>query len=86
MPTVVLNLGTPLLSRRRAKIPPSVDAIRLAERKETIVHTCCTAIQSSWEGSTPNLVSISLALLNPSLLLRTKRQDCVYAALLDTKP
>lgn len=36
------------------------------------IFTCCTAMQSSVEGSTPSLVRISLALDNPSLLLSRK--------------
>lgn len=38
----------------------------------TRILTCCTAMQSSVEGSTPSLVRISLALDNPSLLLNRK--------------
>lgn len=39
------------------------------------IHTCCTAIQSSLEGSTPSLIKISLAFDNPSLLLDKKERD-----------
>ncbi|GAA6101488.1 uncharacterized [Tachysurus ichikawai] len=51
---------------------PSAAATRLAERKETIAHTCCTAMQSSDDGSTPRRVKISLAFVNPSLLLENR--------------
>lgn len=34
-----------------------------------MIHTCCTATQSSGEGSTPSLLRTSLALVSPSLLL-----------------
>lgn len=68
-PTVVRSLRMPLLSRRRFKMAPSVAATRLAERNDTMVHTCWTAMQSSLDGSTPRRVRISLALWRPSLFL-----------------
>lgn len=70
MPTVVRRRGLFLLSLRRVRIAPRVAAIRFAERKETIAQTCCTAMQSSSDGSTPKRVKISLALVSPSLLLK----------------
>lgn len=70
MPTVVRRRATPLFSFRRARMPPSVEAIRFAERKDTMVHTCCTARQSSSEGSTPSLVRISIHFFSPSLVLK----------------
>lgn len=44
-------------------------AQRLAERKETMVHTCWTAMQSDSEGSRPRFTRISLVLARPSLYL-----------------
>lgn len=44
-------------------------AQRLAERKETMVQTCWTAMQSSSEGNRFSSVRISFVLLRPSLYL-----------------
>lgn len=70
MPTVVRSRTTPLFSFRRQRMAPRVADIRLAERKDTMVHTCCTARQSSSEGSTPSLVRISIHFFSPSLVLK----------------
>lgn len=69
---MVRSLGTPLLSRSWFRIAPKVQATRFAERNETIVQTWWTAMQSSWDGSTPRRVKISLALFKPSLLLQNR--------------
>lgn len=73
MPTVVRRRGFPLLSFSLERMPPRVAARRLADLWETMVHTCCTATQSSADGSTPRRPRISLALVRPSLLLDSDR-------------
>lgn len=50
-------------------------AQRLAERKETMVQTCCTATQSASEGSRPRSVRISRVLARPSLYLARDRNE-----------
>lgn len=42
------------------------------------IHTCCTAMQSSTDGSKPSLVKISLALVSPSLLLNEQRDKNMF--------
>jgi hypothetical protein len=50
-------------------------AQRLAERKETMVHTCWTAMQSDSEGSRPKSTRISRVLARPSLLLARDKNE-----------
>lgn len=81
MPTVVRRRATPLLSFRRHRMAPRVAEIRFAERKDTMVQTCCTARQSSSDGSTPSLVRISMHFFSPSLDLKWQISSfmCVFS-------
>ena len=69
MPTVVRSRTSFLFSRRRVRMAARAAAQRFAERKETMVQTCWTAMQSASEGSRPRSVRISLVLARPSLYL-----------------
>lgn len=74
MPTVVLILNSFLFSLSRVSMAAKAAAQRLAERKETMVQTCWTAMQSSSEGNRLSSVRISFVLLRPSLYLRQNKR------------
>lgn len=75
MPTVVRSRASFLFSRRRVNMAARAAAQRLAERKETMVHTCWTAMQSDSEGSRPRFTRISLVLARPSLYLARGQEE-----------
>lgn len=72
-PTVIFSSSSFRLVLIRVKIADRPAATRLDDLKDTMVLTCWTATQSSYDGLKPSQVRISLVLSRPVLYLKMKR-------------
>lgn len=71
-PTVTLKTLTFRFCLIRVRMADRPAATRLEDLKDTMVLTCCTAMQSSWDGLKPRCIKMSLVFFRPFLYLRKR--------------
>lgn len=69
-PTVTLKTLWFRFCLIRVRMADSPAATRLEDLKDTMVLTCCTAMQSSWDGLKPRFIKTSLVFFRPFLYLK----------------